>query len=255
MYDLLTLGGLDLRDAATAETHPLLGQPKRFALLVYLALARPRMHRRSGLLGVFWPELGPEHGRNALRQAVYGLRRTLGADAIRSRGDEEIRLDASQCRCDAMRFEEALAAGRAAEAVELYQGPLLPGFFVDGASGFEQWLEDERARLRTLAVNATWRLVAETEAAGDPSAAVVWARLAVHHSDHDELSYRRLIGLLARLGDRAGAVATYLQLCRRLAHDFDCAPSAETELLLRSIRARGPLAPSPAFRPRSVTRR
>jgi DNA-binding SARP family transcriptional activator len=224
-------------------------------LLVYLALARPRVHRRSTLLGLFWPELAAAHGRGALRQALHGLRRVLGPGAIRSRGDEEIRLDASMFRCDAIRFEDELAAGRAADAVEIYQGPLLPGFFVDGAAGFERWLEDERARLRILAVNAAWRLMTEAEAAGDLSTAVVWARLAVHHSDHDELSYRRLISLLARMGDRAGAVSTYLQLCRRLAHDFDCTPSPETESLLRSIRAREPAARLPGFRPRSVTRR
>ncbi|HET8624296.1 MAG TPA: BTAD domain-containing putative transcriptional regulator [Gemmatimonadales bacterium] len=255
MYELLTLGGMDLWDDAAADPHPLLAHPKRFALLVYLALARPRVHRRSTLLALFWPELGAEHGRAALRQALHGLRRTFGPGAIRSRGDEEIRLDASLFRCDVIQFEEALAAGRTAEAVELYQGPLLPGFFVDGASGFERWLEDERARLRMLAVRAAWRLMADAEAAGDTGTAVVWARLAVHHSDHDEVSYRRLIGLLARMGDRAGAIATYMQLCRRLAHDFDCTPSAETESLLRTIRAHEPAMRPSTRRSRSVTRR
>jgi DNA-binding SARP family transcriptional activator len=254
VYELLTLGGLDLWDGAR-DSHPLLAQPKRIALLVYLALARPRVHRRSTLLGVFWPELRAEQGRNALRQALHGLRRSLGASAIRARGDEEIRLDLSLFRCDVIEFEAALAAGRMAEAVELYEGPLLPGFFVDGASGFERWLEDERARLQGLAVNAAWRLMADAEAAGDPTTAVVWARLAVHHSDHDELSYRRLIGLLTRVGDRGGAVATYLQLCRRLAQDFGCAPSPETEALLRTIRAPERGVRRPPLRPRSVTRR
>ncbi|MGH7518615.1 MAG: AfsR/SARP family transcriptional regulator [Gemmatimonadales bacterium] len=254
MYELITLGGIDLRGIAPAEPQALLSQPKRFALLAYLALARPQgIHRRSTLLGVFWPDLGAERGRSALRQAVHRLRRSLGDGVIRSRGDEEIRLDASLFRCDAVCFEAAIGAGRLTEAVELYQGPLLPGFFVDGASGFERWLEDERARLRALAVAATWRLMAEAEAAGELSAAAVWARLAVHHSDHDECSYRRLIGLQSRIGDRVGAVSTYLQLCRRLAHDFDCAPSPETEALLHSIRAHPRPTRTSTLRPRSVT--
>jgi DNA-binding SARP family transcriptional activator len=256
VYELLTLGGIDLRSSGPVEPHPLLGQPKRFALLAYLALARPRgIHRRSTLLGLFWPELGAERGRAALRQAVHGLRRLLGGATIRSRGDEEIWLAGSSIRCDAVRFEEALSAGRLTCAVELYQGSLLPGFFVDGASGFERWLEDERARLRGLAVAAAWRLAAATEATGDLEAAVRWARLAVHHSDHEESSYRRLIRLLADAGDRAGAVAAYLQLCRRLMQDFNCAPSPQTESLLRTIRLHAPPARPSTLRSRPVTPR
>jgi DNA-binding SARP family transcriptional activator len=256
VYSLFTLGGIDLRETAPAGPHALLGQAKRFALLAYLAIARPRgIHRRSTLLGLLWPELGAERGRSALRQAVHGLRRSLGHGLIRSRGDEEIWLDRSVLQCDAVHFEQALMTGQLVRAVELYQGPLLPGFFVDGASGFERWLEDERARLRELAVGAAWRLAAGAETASNRPAAIGWGRLAVHHSEHDESGYRRLIALLARSGDRAGAVAVYLQLCRRLAHDFDCAPSPETESLLRSIKTHTQPDSAIAVRPRSVTLR
>jgi DNA-binding SARP family transcriptional activator len=250
VYDLLTLGGIDLRGPGRAER--LLTQPKRFALLVYLALARPRgVHRRSALLGLFWPDLRGGRARNALRQTLHGLRDGLGADAVRSRGDEEVWLDASAVCCDAVRFEELLSHGSFADAIEVYQGPLLPGFVVEGAFGFDRWLEDERVRLRTLAVGAAWHLAADS---GASEAAVSWARLAVHHSEHDECCYRRLIALLAEVGNRAGAVATYLQLCRRLAHDFNCGPSPETESLLRSIRsARVPPMALAASGQRAVT--
>jgi DNA-binding SARP family transcriptional activator len=255
VYDLLTLGGIDLRVPGGAE--PLLTQPKRFALLVYLTLARPRgVHRRSALLGLFWPDLRGARGRSALRQALHGLRQALGLEIIRSRGDEEVWLDQSLIRCDVLQFEALLEAGRPWEAVELYQGALLPGFVVEGAFGFDRWLEDERTRLRTLAVRAAWQLASEAEAGGASDAAIGWARLAVHHSEHDECSYRRLISLQARLGDRAGAVASYLQLCRRLAHDFSCGPSPETESLLRTIRTpRMPPVHTGAPRGPSVTSR
>ena len=37
------------------------------------------------------------------------------------------------------------------EALELYRGPFLPGFFVADAPEFERWMEEERARLRARA--------------------------------------------------------------------------------------------------------
>ena len=87
MYDLLTLGGIDLRGPGRAER--LLTQPKRFALLVYLALARPRgVQRRSALLGLFWPDLRGGRARNALRQTLHGR---LYIAALVARGNDDRR--------------------------------------------------------------------------------------------------------------------------------------------------------------------
>src|SRR4051812_8544668 len=83
MIELQTLGGLDLRDAKGRELRAVLRQPKRFALLAYLAVATPRgFHRRDTLLGLFWPELNQKHARNALNQAVHVLRHSLGREPL-----------------------------------------------------------------------------------------------------------------------------------------------------------------------------
>ena len=71
MIELRTLGTLDLRDGAMGEIRRVLAQPKRLALLVYLALA-PAAPRRDSLLALFWPELDQGRARLALRQAVHG---------------------------------------------------------------------------------------------------------------------------------------------------------------------------------------
>ena len=86
MYQLRTLGQLDLSDSAGQPVRAVLVQPKRFALLAYLAVASPRgFQRRDLLLTLFWPELADSRGRNALRQAVHQLRHVLGGDVIVSR--------------------------------------------------------------------------------------------------------------------------------------------------------------------------
>ena len=57
MMKLRALGSLDLRGPQGELIHSVLSQPKRSALLVYLALAQPRgLHRRDALLG------SPVHG-------------------------------------------------------------------------------------------------------------------------------------------------------------------------------------------------
>src|SRR5919205_2295256 len=125
MIELRVFGTVSLKGATESELSDLVAQPKRLALLAYLALARPRgFHSRDRLLGLLWAELDQEHARGALRKAVHVLRRKLGHDVLRARGDEELGLEWSAIWCDAVAFEEAIAAGRLAAALELYRGEL-----------------------------------------------------------------------------------------------------------------------------------
>src|SRR5712691_771676 len=123
MIRLRTLGTLDLRGSDGAELRALLAQPKRLALLAYLAIASPGgFRRRDTLVGLFWPELDHEHARAALRKALHGLRHELGDGILLTRGGEDVMLAADGFWCDAPAFEQLLAEGRRAEALELYRG-------------------------------------------------------------------------------------------------------------------------------------
>src|SRR5512134_3132103 len=91
MIRLQTLGHIDLRDGEGKEIGSVLAQPKRLALLAYLALAGSgRFRRRDTVVSLFWPEQDGERARGALRQALRFLRNELGGEVIVSRGDELI---------------------------------------------------------------------------------------------------------------------------------------------------------------------
>ena len=147
MIALRMLGRLSLTGADGREAPTLLGQPRRFALLAYLAAATPLgFHRRDSLLALFWPELDQEHARTALRQALRVLRAALGPEAVVSRGDEEVALDFGQVWSDVAAFERAIAASQWHDAMDLHRAPLLDGFFIADAPDFERWLESARGR-------------------------------------------------------------------------------------------------------------
>src|SRR5205814_7482109 len=129
-------------------------------------------------------------------------------------------------------------AGRAEEALGLYQGDFLAGFHVSDAPEFERWLDGERARLRDLATRAAWSLAGEEEAKARVSTAVPWARRAAGLSPYDETGIRRLVSLLDRAGDRTGAVLAYEQFAQRLSADLELEPSADTVALVEGIRTR-----------------
>src|SRR5256885_7233182 len=174
------VGPRTLLGAGGRELTSVLAQPKRVALLAYLAAATPRrLHRRDSLLALFWPELDQEHARAALRQALHGLRHALGDGVLVTRGDEDIGLDPEEIRCDAVEFARAAEDGRLADALDLYRGDLLEGFFIRGAPEFEQWLEDERARLKAVALPSAAQLAERTGGDGDPGGDVHGDRRAV----------------------------------------------------------------------------
>jgi DNA-binding SARP family transcriptional activator/Flp pilus assembly protein TadD len=248
MIELRLLGRLNLTSADGRDVRSLLGQPRRLALLAYLAAATPQgFHRRDSLLALFWPELDQEHARAALRQALHVVRHALGADAVASRGDEEIGLDFAQVSCDVGGFEHALRRGQLEQALDLYRGALLEGFFISDAPEFERWLETARARLQQAAAGAARALAERYENRNDLAAAVRWTRRAMELALSDEGLVRRLMALLDRQGDRAGALEVYEALARRVAAEYDAEPAAETRALLAAVRARVQVAPPAAL--------
>ena len=246
MIRLWTLGSLDLRDGENREIRPILSQPKRLALLAYLATPGSReFHRRDELLAVFWPEHDQERARAALNRAIYYLRQSLGSSVIVSRGDDEIALASDAIWCDAAAFEEAIVAKDHARALALYRGDFLTGFFVSDLRGLEHWFENQRTRLKALAARAARALADSEDAANNVVAAVACAERAVALAPFDEAAFRRYLVLLDRTGDRAGAVRAYEDFSRRIALELELTPAPETQALVDTIRERTqPLTPS-----------
>jgi DNA-binding SARP family transcriptional activator/tetratricopeptide (TPR) repeat protein/TolB-like protein len=248
MIELRTLGLLELRGADGDELRPVLRQPKRLALLVYLAANTPlRYHRRDALLGMFWPELDAEHARAALRRALYFLRQSMGDDLIVSRGDDEVGIAPDEIQCDVIALDRACSEGRYADALALYHGPLLQGFYVSDSPEFERWLDETRASVHRRATSAAAALTDAAEAAGDSASAADWAHRAAALEPYDERIHRRLVEQLDRTGDRAGALRAHDEFARRLRKDYELDPSAETTALIASLREPGLDARSPVF--------
>jgi serine/threonine-protein kinase len=248
MIELRVLGALDLRGPGGQEILSVLSQPKRVALLAYLALATPRgFHRRDKLLALFWPELDESHARNSLSQALRFLRRSLGDEAILTRGGEEVGLDFDLITVDALDFrsaldaasegaDEARAQSRLEEALDLYRGHLMEGFFLSGCPEFESWLESERQMLREAAAGVAWALAHHRIATGSLTEAERMGQRALGLVATDENEVRRFIEALAGAGDRAAAVRFYEVFAQRLAVELELRPGRRTRELIERIR-------------------
>lgn len=246
MATLRLLGGIDLKDHSGKEALPLLSQPKRMAVFVYLALqGRGGYLQRDDILSLFWAESESARARNALNQVLHAFRKELGEGILRARGKNEVALDLEWLTCDVWDFRDAAADGRYEEALGLYAGPLLPGFHVNGDTEFERWLEEERETLREAAARAAWALahwhitsgaLVEAERTAQRALALVWS---------DETPVRDFIAALATAGDRAAAMRFYGKFCDRLKEELDVQPSAPTVEVAEAIRT-GDLSGPPA---------
>lgn len=233
MAQLSVFGGIDLREDGE-RLDAVLAQSKPTALLTYLAVARPQgFHSRDTLVALFWPEVDDRRARRSLRKVLHFLRKHLGKAVVMSRGDD-VGLSAA-LTCDAAMFDAAVAAGRGREALELYTGEFLKGFHVSSAPQFEHWQDAESRRYRQAASRLAWSLAEGAEAADSPLEAVRLARRAHAIQPLDETGVRRLMHLLARHGDRAGALRVYEIAAERIATELGVEPARATRALREKI--------------------
>jgi DNA-binding SARP family transcriptional activator len=190
-------------------------QRLRLALLVLLANSGDSGLSRDKLIGFLWAESQPDSARHKLEQALYMLRRQLGEHLFD--GTDPLRLNAQFLTADVREFEQAIDRGQFAEAVSLYIGPFLDGFYVNEAEEFERWVESERNRLAGRYRGALEELAKRSAAEGDHAGALEWWRKLV---SADPLSSRATLGLMRALadgGDRPAALRhgqIYEQLIR-----------------------------------------
>jgi DNA-binding SARP family transcriptional activator len=129
---------------------------KNGALFAYFAYYCERAHAREVLIELFWPGREPAAGRNSLSTALSSLRYQFEPPGVPGgtliQADRFfVQLNPAAVTTDVADLEQALQSAAVAasdteraqslmEAVELYRGELLPGFYFD-------WVVTEQRRL------------------------------------------------------------------------------------------------------------
>lgn len=244
---LALLGGLQV----TQGDAPVTGfvSSKVQALLCYLALTG-QPHLRPALAGLLWGEVPEARANTNLRKALSNLRQLVGDhlsvtnQSVSFDRDSAYWLDAEvfgqqveaalRCGDEAPSPETAAALS---QAVALYQGDFLAGFYVRGAPDFEEWALAERERLRELALRALYLLEGYHAARGENAPAIEHASRLLALDPWREEVHRQMMRLLARSGQRSAALVQY-ETCRQvLARELGVEPMAETTALYERIRA------------------
>ena len=215
---------------------------KSLALLYYLAVTG-RPHSRETLLGLLWPEAAQANARSSLRKALSDLRRRVGPFLDITR--HEVAFDFStpywldtECFETSVKDTTAETVERLQEAVELYHGDFLEGFYIRQAAAFEEWVLVQRARLRESALRTleTLSRVYGAQGASGRDAAIDYTARLLALEPWREEAHRQLMHLLALSGRRGAAIAHY-EACRQtLADELGIEPGPDTTRLYERIR-------------------
>lgn len=224
---------------------PILFPPQQTGvLLAHLALHAGRVHTREELACLLWPDQDPESSRPNLRQQIYALRRQLEGiecpEAVILTTRTTVQLNSKMVTTDAARFESLVSAARAAaeparrrdillEAVDLYRGELLPGFYQDNFVA-------ERDRFARAFRDALLALALAFADSGEVMDGIEAAARAVEIDPLHEESHRVLMRLFGRAGMNAAAIRQYQELERILDRELGSRPSAITEQTLAELR-------------------
>ena len=232
MLEIKILGGLKL--SVNGELLSDLGSHKAEAILVYLAV-KPGAQNRNVLASLLWPGSTENQAHTSLRVALSLLHKKLEGYLEISRDMVEIKPGA-EVYLDLKDLMTKLSRGQVEQALEIYQGDFLEGFFIKDCLDFEDWRLLQQERIRSLVISALHAAISNAIEEMDYRKGQRFARRLLELDSLDELAHQKSMLLYALDGQRTRALDQYEHCQAVLQLELGVEPSQETKLLYTQIR-------------------
>jgi DNA-binding SARP family transcriptional activator len=217
-------------------------------LFCYLLLNNGRPHHRETLANLLWQEQSAAQSKGYLRRTLWQLQNAIpdqpALNSLLRVEDDWIQIDCTPgLWSDVVTFEQAFAGVKGkpgemleetavstlTEAIQLYQGDLLEGWYQD-------WCLLERERLQQMLLMMLDKLMAYCESSGDYETGILYGAQILRHDSARECTHRRLMRLHYLSGDRTGALRQYQRCKAILQQELVVQPAAATERLNAQIQ-------------------
>lgn len=220
------------------------------SLLAYLALFQDRSHRRELLADLFWKEQSDRNARRCLSTTLWRMNKELKRELppesftfldTETMGEIQFSADADLW-IDVTAFERkanlALNTNTTEmeeediqilnQAVQLYRGELLEGYYDD-------WVLLERERLNMLFLRCLSRLMYHHHQQKEWPKSIHYGQRILQIDPFREQIHRELMLLYLENGQRSQAIQQY-ELCHRLlVEELGIEPLPETQALYQEI--------------------
>ena len=220
-------------------------------LFCYLLLHRDHPIPRETLAGVLWPDTTTSLSKRSLRQTLWHLHTAISSFAEFD-NDRVLFVEADWAQfnseahiwLDVAIFEQAFeltqkipvhgldttSAEILHNAVQLYQGPLLEGWYQD-------WCLLERERLQNMYLVMLDKLMWYCELQKEYETGILYGMRIMCYDRARERTHRRLMRLYCLNGDRTGALRQFEQCAAALEEELGVKPSKGTLALYEQIQA------------------
>ena len=197
-----------LTDLVSAKAH---------ALLYYLAVTAVP-HSRPALANLLWGGLPEADARRNLRGALLKLRQfvepnlLINNQTLSFNQESAYWLDVTEFQASLSRrsggrpLAQPPSPSQLRQAIDLYRGEFLQGFYVRQAPEFEDWVTRQQTQLQDLFLNACYALAVHYTETGEFEAGIDHARRLLALDPVREDGHRQLMLLLARHGQRSAAL-------------------------------------------------
>lgn len=220
-------------------------------LFCYLLLHRDHSLPRETLASVLWPDTTTVLSRKSLRQTLWQLQSALSSQSeitherilvvepewIRLNPEADYWLDVAviENAFDLVKKVpgkelDAQLARVLQDVVQIYQGPLLEGWYQD-------WCLYERERLQGVYLTLLDKLMGYCEAHRDYETGLLYGMRILCYDRAREHTHRRLMRLHYLNGDRATALRQFEQCSAALGDELGVGPSRHTVALYEQIQA------------------
>jgi DNA-binding SARP family transcriptional activator len=220
-------------------------------LFCYLLLHRDHSLPRETLASILWPDTTTSQSKKNFRQALWQLQSALGSQ-IASANDRLLLVEPDWVKLnseadlwlDVAVFEQVYnlvqkspsqelnssTAQLLQDTVQLYQGPLLEGWYQD-------WCLLERERLQSMHLAMLDKLMSYCEVQHDYETGLLYGMRIMCYDRARERTHRRMMRLYYLLGDRAEALRQYERCAVALEEELGISPSKSTIAIYKQIQA------------------
>jgi DNA-binding SARP family transcriptional activator len=236
-----------LRDAQLVKG---LDASKEQELLCYLLVRRDQCHPREALASLLWGNTSTEKSKKYLRQALWHVQAALEETEFANQQVLVVERDWVQLNLrsgvwlDVALFEQAFLAAEDVpaeqledpeaqilkEAIDLYRGDLLDGWYQD-------WCLFERERLQNIYLSMLDKLMTYSELHREYEACQTYGSTILRYDRARERTHRQLMHLQYMAGDRTGALRQYKRCIEALDEELGVKPERRTITLYEQICA------------------
>ncbi|MBV7274776.1 AAA family ATPase [Clostridiaceae bacterium UIB06] len=209
--------------------------------LFYYILMKKQVSRDS-VVDLLWGNIDEDVAKKNLRNAVYSIKKIFNEEIIVSPKRPLLMLNPNiQFNCDVYKFldekkqDKLLENNVDEETVKLYKGDFLEGFYVKDAEVFEEWMIQERERIKERYIYKLTKCIENFMKEKNVKGAKNYCKKLFYVDDFNEQAYRSLMTIYMEEGKYGKAVYTYNVLKEKLKKDLGVSPDEKTEELYKEI--------------------